>query len=74
MYLGQPKYVPPATPEQEHALRLTHRERGIDDALKNLNAPRSCPRCHYPAPRWRTTCRVCDLEIGRLAAGGEADA
>src|SRR6187551_755159 len=29
-------------------------ERGIDDALEKLPAPRACPRCHYPAPSWRT--------------------
>jgi hypothetical protein len=74
MYLGQPKYVPPTTPEQEEALRLTHRERGIDDALKNLSAPRSCPRCRYPAPSWRTSCRVCGFPLGRLQADGGADA
>jgi len=74
MFLGQTKYVPPTTPEQKEALRLTHRERGIDDALKNLNAPRSCPRCHYPAPSWRTSCRACGLPLGRLQADGGADA
>jgi hypothetical protein len=71
MYLGQPKYVPPTTPEQEEALRLTHRERGIDDALKNLRSPRSCPKCGYPSPGWRTRCRVCGLEIGRLRDAAE---
>jgi hypothetical protein len=74
MYLGRPKHVPPTTPEQEEAQRLTHRERGIDDALRNLNAPRSCPRCCYPAPGWRTTCRVCGLELGRLSTGRNTDA
>ncbi|HTL27611.1 MAG TPA: hypothetical protein VL282_00255 [Tepidisphaeraceae bacterium] len=74
MYLGQPKHVPPTTLKQDEALRLTHRERGIDDALKNLKAPRSCPRCHYPAPSWRSSCRVCGLELGRASAGGGTDA
>lgn len=74
IYLGQPKHVPPPTPEQEEAEHLTHRERGIDDALKNLTTRRSCPRCRYPVPGWRTTCRVCGLELGRLSAGGRPDA
>lgn len=71
MYLGQPKHVAPTTPAQEEALRLTHRERGIDDALKNLNAPRCCPRCQYPSPSWRSSCRVCGLGFSQLppAAG-----
>ena len=55
MYVGEPKNVPPITPEQEEALRLKHRESGIDDALKNLRSKRSCPRCHYPSPSWRTS-------------------
>lgn len=73
MYLGEPKYVPP-TPEQEEALRLESRERAIDDALKNISSPRCCPRCHYPAPNWRKTCRVCGKEIGRVRKGGGLDA
>ena len=74
MYLGRPKHVPPTTPEQEEALRQTQRERGIDDALKNLNAPRACPRCHYPLQSWRTSCRVCGLEVGRLRKGDRSGA
>ena len=70
IYVGQPKSSPPHTVEQEEALRLTHRERGIDDSLKNLDSPRFCPRCHYPAPNWRMSCRVCGLEIGRVRGGG----
>ena len=73
-YLGQPKYVPPTTLEQEEARRLTHRERSIDDALKNLNAPRSCPRCHYPSPSWRSSCRVCGFGLGPLPDDRGADA
>jgi hypothetical protein len=66
MYLGRPARVAPHTPEQDEALRLSRHERNIDDALKNLNSPRCCPRCKYPAPRWRTRCRVCGLDIGRV--------
>ncbi|MDB5296683.1 MAG: hypothetical protein JWO31_2666 [Phycisphaerales bacterium] len=69
MYVGQPTYVPPHTAEQDEALRLTHRERGINDALKNLRAIRSCPRCHYPSPSWRTDCRVCGCWMGRMSQG-----
>jgi hypothetical protein len=65
IYLGRPTHVPKPTPEEVEAQRLSQREEGIKDALKNLNAPRSCPRCHYPAPSWRTVCRVCGLHIGR---------
>ena len=72
--VGRPKHVPPGTPEQEEALRLTQREHGIDNALRNLSAPRSCPRCHYPAPSWRTNCRVCGFAVGVLREGGGPDA
>jgi predicted amidophosphoribosyltransferase len=68
MYIGQPKHVPPATPEQEEAERRTNRERWIDDALKNLRSPHACPQCHYPVPAWRTRCRVCGLVLGGIRA------
>jgi hypothetical protein len=71
IYLGRPKYVPPTTPRQEEALRLSRREDGIKDALKNVRSPRSCPRCHYPAPSWRTVCRVCGEHIGRMHERGD---
>ena len=67
VYVGQPKDVPSVTAMQEDALRLTQRERGVDDALKNLNSTRSCPRCHYPTPSWRATCRVCGLDLRSLS-------
>ncbi len=71
MYLGRPTNVPPRTESQDRALEWTHRERGIDDALKNIDAPRCCPECNYPAQRWRTTCRVCGFEVGRVAEGSD---
>lgn len=64
--LGQPAIPLPVTPEQAEARRVRARERGIDDAIRNAaTATRICPRCDYPAPDWRLTCRVCGFEIGR---------
>jgi hypothetical protein len=75
VYVGQPVGLPPATPQQEEANRLMLRERGVDDAIKNArSSTRSCPRCQYPAPDWRATCRVCGFEMGRATADGSPGA
>lgn len=71
VYLGLARELPPETPEQAEAGRRRHRERGIDDAIKNTGrSSRSCPGCHYPAPDWRVACRVCGYEFGRVAPSG----
>ncbi len=68
VYVGQPVGLPSETPQQAEALRLILRERGIDDAIKNArSSSRSCPQCHYPAPDWRVSCRVCGFEFGRVS-------
>ncbi|MCP4787811.1 MAG: hypothetical protein GY903_09765 [Fuerstiella sp.] len=72
MYVGRATNVPPHTESQENALEWTHRERGIDDSLKNIDAERYCPKCDYPAPDWRTTCRVCGFEFGRVNRHSDA--
>jgi|SRR5580704_15770943 hypothetical protein len=53
--------------EQEEALRLAGRERGIDILLHGRidAASRDCPGCGYPVPDFRKSCYVCGLEIGR---------
>lgn len=66
MYVGRPKNPPPVTDAHKEALAWTHREGGINDSLKNIDAERCCPKCEYPAPVWRTTCRVCAYEMGRM--------
>jgi hypothetical protein len=69
IYVGQPSGLPATTPEQERALEISHRERGIDDAIKNAQrSSRCCPRCQYPAPDWRVACRVCGFELERVKA------
>lgn len=74
VYVGQPVGVPPVTPQQEEALRVRLRERGVDDAIRNARrSSRCCPRCSYPAPDWRVDCRVCGFKIGRAVAAGEQD-
>ena len=55
----------PRTLQQNDAAKSFARERAIDDSIKNANADRSCPKCNYPAPGWRLTCRVCGFEMGR---------
>jgi hypothetical protein len=65
IYIGRPMNVPTPTPEQREALRWFGRERGIDDSIRNADAERSCPKCNYPVPRWRTVCRVCGFQMGR---------
>jgi len=68
LYVGQPN-VPVPTPEQHEAAKLFGRELAIDDSIKNADAGRSCPKCSYPAPRWRVACRVCGFEMGRQLEG-----
>lgn len=68
-YLGEPVNVPVTTPEQQEADKWTGRERAIDDSIKNADADRACPKCNYPAPRWRLACRVCGFEMGRQTDG-----
>ena len=73
IYVGRPKEpIQRNTETQEQALEWTHRERGIDDSLKNIDAGRCCPKCQYPAPDWRKTCRVCGFEMGRVNWGSDA--
>ena len=74
MYLGQPRVQPVPTPEQDEALRRLHRERGIDDALKNVNATRACAECGFPFPSWRSRCRVCGQNAGPGPIGAATDA
>jgi hypothetical protein len=72
IYIGQPAQVIEPSPSQEEAGRWKRRESAIDDSLRNAaSSTRSCPRCSYPAPNWRKTCRVCGFEMGR--ATGEAN-
>jgi hypothetical protein len=65
VYIGQPQGVPLPLPEHEVAQTWFDRERAIDDSVKNADAERSCPKCNYPAPPWRETCRVCGYQMGR---------
>lgn len=67
MWLGRMdvEKVDLGTPEQIAAAEWTGRERGINDSLRNIDSPRSCPQCNYPAPTWRVACRVCGFEFGR---------
>jgi hypothetical protein len=65
VYLGRPKNPQVPTPEQKRARDWSMRERGIDDSIQNADADRSCPKCNYPAPRWRETCRVRGFKMGR---------
>lgn len=65
MIIGRPKDLPVVTETQQEAAKWAQREHGIDDSLKNVTAERSCPECHYPAPRWREVCRVCGFKMGR---------
>ena len=57
---------------QEQASQDDERERHIDDALSDLkHTARRCPRCAYPFPEWRKTCRVCGhVELRRKPAAG----
>lgn len=73
--LGQPGIRSPITPEQDQAGQWNVRERAVDDAIRNARrSSRSCPRCDYPAPDWRVSCRVCGFEFGRVLSGGGTDA
>lgn len=74
IFVGRPVGLPPVTTQQAEARRIMHRERGVDDAIKNAgNSSRCCPRCQYPAPGWRVQCRVCGFEMGRVVAAGRQD-
>ena len=74
-YIGQPAVRPPATPEQNRAGLWKVRERAVDDAIKNARrSTRFCPKCRYPAPDWRVSCRVCGFEFCRVPSGGGPDA
>ena len=73
MYLGEPVDPSPTTESQEKAFGWAMRERGIDDALKNMGAPRACPECSYPVQTWRSECRVCGYEIGRVRRSDAAE-
>lgn len=66
VYLGMPKNPPKVTPEQTKAHEWYARENAIDDSLKNIDSTRACPKCKFPAPPWRITCRVCNFEFGRV--------
>jgi len=71
--LGQLAQPPEYTAQQQEARRWNSRESAIDDSIRNaIRSARSCPRCAYPAPAWRKTCRVCGCEMGRGV--GESDA
>lgn len=66
IFVGQPAHPIVITASHENARRWAARERGIDDSIRNAaRTDRSCPRCFFPAPAWRTTCRVCGFEMGR---------
>jgi hypothetical protein len=66
VFLGLPKNPPEITPEQIKAQEWYARENAIDDSLKNVDSSRACPKCNFPAPPWRTTCRICNFEFGRV--------
>lgn len=69
IFLGKPvrpEAAIPETPEQREVGRMRQREWGVDDSIKNAErSARTCSKCHYPAPDWRLTCRVCGFEMGR---------
>jgi hypothetical protein len=65
MVIGRPDVPTEFTKAQEAALERLHRESGIDDSIRNIDAPRCCPKCQFPAPPWRVSCRVCGFEMGR---------
>jgi hypothetical protein len=69
IFVGQPAEVPKRTLLQEEAGRWYARESAIDDPIRNaVKSARSCPRCSYPAPAWRTTCRICGFTMGRVGS------
>ena len=73
IFVGQPSEVTEQTPSQEESLSWRARESGIDDSLRNVTrSARSCPRCSYPAPAWRVSCRVCGFEMGRSTTETDA--
>ena len=69
--MGRPSVHAIPTAVQLEALAWAARERAIDDSIANAtSSERSCTSCGYPAPNWRKTCRVCGLEMGRVADSG----
>lgn len=66
LVLGQPAEPIERTESQNQALAWVHREQGIDDSLRNIDAPRCCKQCGFPAPDWRESCRVCGFKFGRV--------
>jgi hypothetical protein len=67
VYIGQPSNVEPMTQAQTEALQWRRRESGVDDSIMNAEtSARACPKCQYPAPDWRLSCRVCGFEMGRV--------
>lgn len=50
--------------EQEERYLTQEREYDINGALSDLkHTARRCPRCAYPVPEWRKTCRVCGHRV-----------
>ena len=64
--VGKPENPPVRTLRQEEAAQWFGRERAIDDSIRNADSDRSCPKCNYPAPAWRVTCRICGFKMGRI--------
>lgn len=65
-FIGDPEEIPEEPESVVEARRWRSREAGIDDSLANIEAERQCPKCHFPAPDWRETCRVCGYEFGHV--------
>jgi len=65
--LGRPAVPLEITEQQEAALRLRARERGIATLLNGRleGASRDCPECGYPVPDFRVSCYVCGRKLGR---------
>lgn len=70
--VGKPRDIPERTPVQSEAVAWKIREMHLDDSIQNVTRwTRACPRCSYPAPDWRMTCRVCGFEMGRATGPAE---
>ncbi len=68
--IGQPSRPNPMSSRQRQAWQMKSRESGINDSIENVRrSSRHCPRCRYPAPDWRATCRVCGFPMGRVIDG-----
>jgi hypothetical protein len=72
VYVGRPKEPILETESQVQARAWAHREHGIDDSLRNIDADRTCPECGFPAPDWREACRVCGNVFGRVVRHADA--